>query len=118
MALAPGTRLGAYQIVGLLGAGGMGEVYRAWDQRLERDVAVKVLPLHLTHDPVARERLHREARAAAALDHPFVCKIFEIGEQNDTLFIVMEHVVGETLHARLGSGVPTPHEAIRIAGEI
>ncbi len=118
MAVLPGSRLGAYEVVGLLGAGGMGEVYRAFDTRLERDVALKVLPPHLTRDPVARERLYREARAAAALDHPFICKIFEIGEHDDTLFIVMEHVVGETLHARLGSGPPTPSEALRIAGKI
>jgi tetratricopeptide (TPR) repeat protein/tRNA A-37 threonylcarbamoyl transferase component Bud32 len=116
--ISSGSRLGAYEIRTRLGSGGMGHVYRAWDPRLERDVAIKVLPHHLTSDPVARERLRREALAAAALDHPFICKIFEIGEHDDTLFVVMEHVVGETLHARLGHGPLPPSDALRIAGEI
>ena len=105
-----GSRLGPYEILALLGTGGMGHVYRAHDRRLERDVAIKVLPPHLTGDPVARERLRREALAAAALDHPCICKIFEIGDQDDTLFIVMEYVVGETLHTRLVSGPPRSEE--------
>ena len=81
--LIAGTRLGPYEIHSVLGSGGMGEVYRARDTRLERDVAIKVLPPHLTHDADARERLRREALAAAALDHPFICKIFEIGDDDD-----------------------------------
>ena len=116
--LIAGTRLGPYEIHSVLGSGGMGEVYRARDTRLERDVAIKVLPPHLTHDADARSRLRREALAAAALDHPFICKIFEIGDHDDTLFIVMEYVVGETLHGRLAAGPPPASEALRIAGEI
>src|SRR5215831_8226474 len=116
--LIAGTRLGPYEIHSVLGSGGMGEVYRARDTRLERDVAIKVLPPHLTHDADARSRLRREALAAAGLDHPFICKIFEIGDHEDTLFIVMEFVVGETLHARLAAGPPQASEALRIAGEI
>ena len=118
MSLERGTRLGPYEIESILGAGGMGEVYRARDIRLQRDVAIKLLPQHLTHAPDARERLRREALAAAALDHPFVCKIFEIGDDADALFIVMEYIVGETLHARLAVAPPSPSEAFRIAGEI
>jgi tetratricopeptide (TPR) repeat protein len=110
--------LGSYQLVDKLGEGGMGEVYRARDTRLERDVAIKVLPAHLVHDPVARERLRREAMAAAALDHPFVCKVFEIGDADDHLFIVMEYVNGQTLHARLATGPVPLGEAIAIAGEV
>ena len=110
--------LGSYQLIDKLGEGGMGEVYRARDTRLGRDVAIKVLPAHLVHDPVARERLRREAMAAAALDHPFVCKIFEIGDGDDHLFIVMEYVSGQTLHARLASGPVPLGEAIVIAGEV
>ena len=94
MSLAPGSTLGAYQILASIGAGGMGEVYRARDTKLGREVAIKVLPASLSQDPVARERLRREAVAAAALDHPFVCKVFEIGDAGGHLFIVMELVGG------------------------
>jgi tetratricopeptide (TPR) repeat protein len=96
----------------------MGEVYRARDTKLGREVAIKVLPATLSQDAVARERLRREAVAAAGLDHPFVCKVFEIGDAGGHLFIVMELVVGDTLHARLSEGaVPLP-EAISWAVEI
>jgi eukaryotic-like serine/threonine-protein kinase len=118
VALTAGTRFGPYEILSALGAGGMGEVYRAHDARLRRDVAIKLLSPHLAHDTDARERLHREALAAAALDHPFICKIFEMGDAAGTLFIVMEYVAGETLHARLAAGRPSPSEALRIASEI
>jgi tetratricopeptide (TPR) repeat protein len=113
-----GARLGAYDILASLGVGGMGEVYRARDTRLERDVAIKVLPAHLSLDPVARERLRREAVAAAALDHPFVCKVFEINDDDGRMFIVMEYVAGETLYTRLSAGAVPLAEAIRLAGEI
>jgi tetratricopeptide (TPR) repeat protein/tRNA A-37 threonylcarbamoyl transferase component Bud32 len=113
-----GTRLGPYEIQVILGRGGMGDVYKAHDLRLQRDVAIKLLPSHLTHDDDARERLRREALAAAALDHPFICKIFEIGDHENTLFIVMEYIVGETLHARLAAGPLPLSEALRIAGEV
>lgn len=102
-----------------LGAGGKGEVYRAKDAKLGRQVAIKILPAHLAANTSARERLRREAAAAAALDHPYICKVFEIGEQGETLFLVMEFIAGETLHQRLSSGPPPPPaEALRIAGEI
>jgi eukaryotic-like serine/threonine-protein kinase len=100
LTLTPGTRLGGYEIVSALGAGGMGEVYRARDPRLNRQVAIKLLPGELAADPHARERLRREAMAVAAIDHPYICKIFEIGEDGDALFLVMEYIAGETLHRR------------------
>ena len=96
----------------------MGEVYRARDPRLERQVAIKLLPPGLAADPYSRERLRREAMAVAALDHPYICKIFEIGEHGETLFLVMEYIAGETLHRRLQNGrLPLP-DALRVAGEI
>src|SRR5262244_4167222 len=104
MTLSPGAKIGSYQVLERLGSGGMGEVYLAYDPRLDRRVAIKLLPAHLSADTVARERLRREALAAAALDHPFICKIFEIGEDGEALFLVMEYIAGVTLHRRLQDG--------------
>ena len=93
-------------------------VYRALDPRLERQVAVKLLPEETAADPQSRERLRREAMAVAAIDHPYICKIFEIGEHGHTLFLVMEYVAGKTLHDKLRGGrMPLP-EALRLAGEV
>ncbi|HXR97938.1 MAG TPA: protein kinase [Terriglobales bacterium] len=116
--VAPGTRLGRYEIVARIGAGGMGVVYRAHDPRLDRLVAVKLLPAEQAADPVARERLRREALAAAALDHPYICKIFEIGEHEGTLFLVMEYIAGETLHRRMQSARQPLADVFRVAEEI
>ena len=103
--ITPDTRLGPYTIVAALGAGGMGEVYRARDTRLERDVAIKVLPAALTASATARERFQREARAVAALQHPHICTIFDVGETPDgQTFLVMELLQGETLQQRLTRG--------------
>jgi len=118
MALNPGAKIGLYEVLERLGSGGMGEVYLAYDPRLDRRVAIKLLPARLSSDAVARERLRREALAAAALDHPFICKIFEIGEDEGTLFIVMEYVSGETLYARLRAGPLPRSEALRTAAEV
>ena len=96
----------------------MGEVYRARDPRLDRQVAIKLLPGELAADPHARERLRREAMAVAAIDHPYICKIFEIGEDGDALFLVMEYIAGETLHRRLQDGALPLSDALRVAGEI
>jgi eukaryotic-like serine/threonine-protein kinase len=96
----------------------MGVVYRARDPRLDRQVAIKLLPAEMAADPHARERLRSEAMAAAALDHPYICKIFEIGEHEDGLFLVMEYIAGETLDRRLRAGrMPLP-DTLRVAGEI
>jgi serine/threonine protein kinase len=116
--LTSGSRLGPYEILDRIGEGGMGVVYRARDPRLNRQVAIKLLSPELAGDPQARERLRREARAAAALDHPYICKIFEIGEEGDALFLVMEYIVGETLHSRLLNGRMPLSEALHVAGEI
>jgi len=109
--LAPGTRLGPYQITGPLGAGGMGEVYRAHDSRLGRDVAVKVLPEHLAATAELRQRFEREARAVSALNHPNICTLHDVGREGDTDYLVMELVDGETLAARLEKG-PLPTDAL------
>ena len=104
LTLTPGARLGPYEILSAVGAGAMGEVYLAHDPRLDRRVAIKLLPAETAADPRSRERLRREAMAVAALDHPYICKIFEISEHGDALFLVMEYIAGETLHRRLQDG--------------
>jgi TolB-like protein len=118
LTLTPGTRLGRYEILSAIGAGGMGEVYRAHDPTLDRQVAIKLLPPETAADPSARQRLRREAMAVAAVDHPYICKIFEIGEQDAALFLVMEYVPGDTLDHRLQSGRMPAAEALRLGGEI
>src|SRR5205807_9017098 len=98
MTLYAGTRLGPYEILAPIGAGGMGEVYKARDRRLDRDVAVKVLPAALTDSPLARERFQREARVVAAFQHPNICTIYDVGETPDRqTFLVMELLQGETI---------------------
>jgi len=92
MPLQPSEKLGPYEILSQLGAGGMDEVYRARDAKLGRVVAIKVLPGHLASNASARERLRREAAAAASLDHPFICKVFDIGEADGRLFVVMSQI--------------------------
>jgi serine/threonine protein kinase len=100
-----GTRLGPYEIVAAIGAGGMGEVYKARDERLARDVAIKLVAAHSTDSTRARERFKREAQAVAALQHPNICTIYDVGETDDGhAFIVMELLQGETLHQRIGRG--------------
>ena len=113
-----GTKLGKYEITAPLGVGGMGEVFLARDTTLERDVAIKVLPAALSADPIARERFRREALAAASLDHPFICKVFEIGDASGRLFIVMEYVAGETLHAALARGPLSSAALLALALEL
>ena len=87
MSLTPGHRLGPYEILGALGAGGMGEVYRAKDTRLGRDVAVKILPAHLSENPEVRERFEREARAISSLNHPNICTLYDIGREGDADYL-------------------------------
>ncbi len=118
MRVVPGTRLGPYEILGPIGAGGMGEVYRARDTRLDRTVAVKMLPSHLASDPRLRQRFEREARAVSALNHPHICTLHDIGEHDGIGYLVMEYVEGETLAERLAQG-PLPFErALRHGVEI
>src|SRR6266581_4695479 len=101
MPIANGTRLGAYEIVGPVGAGGMGEVYRARDARLQRDVAIKILPEALSQDRSAVSRFQREAQAASALNHPHILSIYEVGRAEERDYIAMEFVTGETLRERI-----------------
>jgi len=118
VAIAPGTALGPYEIVGHLGAGGMGEVYRARDRRLGREVAVKVLSSQFTGDDEMVRRFEQEARAIAALSHPAICTLFDVGESDGSHYLVMELLAGETLAARLARGRLTAGEALRIAREL
>lgn len=104
MALSPGTKLGPYEILAPLRAGGMGEVYQARDTRLERMVAIKILPVHLSDDTIRRQRFEREAKAISGLNHPHICTLHDIGSQQGVDFIVMEYLEGETLAARLEKG--------------
>jgi len=118
MSLSSGTKLGPYEIVAPLGAGGMGEVYRARDARLGRDVAIKVLPANLSSDPQRRERFEREARAISALNHPHICTLYDVGRESDTDFLVMELVEGETLASRIEKGAMPPEQVLRLGSEI
>ena len=118
MALTSGTKLGPYEIQSPLGAGGMGEVYRARDTRLERDVAIKVLPANLSSDPNLRQRLEREAKAISRLSHPHICTLHDIGHQDGVDFLVMELVEGETLEQRLIKGSLPPDQTLRYAAQI
>lgn len=104
MSVTIGTKLGPYEIIAPIGAGGMGEVYRARDTRLGRDVAIKILPQHLTEMPDAKLRFEREARAVSSLNHPHICTLHDIGHQDGTDFLVMEFLEGETLAKRLEKG--------------
>ena len=118
MTIAANTKLGPYEILSPIGAGGMGEVYRAKDTRLDRIVAIKVLPLILSSNPDFRQRFEREARAVSALNHPHICVLHDIGRQDDVDFIVMEFLEGETLRSRLESGKLPTRKAIDLAIQI
>ena len=107
MPLAPGTHLGPYEIVAPLGAGGMGEVYRARDTRLDRTVAIKILPAQFSSDPIRKQRFDREAKTISSLNHPHICMLFDVGQQDGADYLVMECVEGETLATRLEKG-PLP----------
>jgi serine/threonine protein kinase len=111
MPLPPGQRLGPYEILAPIGAGGMGEVYRARDTRLKRTVAIKILPAHLSDKPAAKERFEREARAISSLNHPNICHLYDVGSQDGTGYLVMEYLEGETLADRLRKG-PLPLEQV------
>jgi TolB-like protein/predicted Ser/Thr protein kinase len=116
--LAAGTKLGPYTLETLIGAGGMGEVYRARDTRLDRTVAVKVIPRTLSSDPVRRQRFEREARAIALLQHPNICTLYDVGSQDGTDYLVMEYLEGQTLAARLLKGGLPIDFTLRYATEV
>ncbi|MEE9229085.1 MAG: serine/threonine-protein kinase, partial [Acidobacteriota bacterium] len=118
MPLTSGTRLGRYEVIRLLGAGGMGEVYLANDTQLDRTVAIKVLPEHLAGDPELRQRFEREARAVSSLNHPHICTLYDVGHEKDIHYLVMEHLEGETLGKRLLKGALPAEEALTYAVQI
>src|SRR6266487_5150388 len=111
MALTAGTKLGPYEVLGALGAGGMGEVYRALDTRLERTVAIKILPEQLSSDPVRKQRFEREAKTVSSLNHPHICVLHDVGSQDGMDYLVMECVEGDTLAKRLEKG-PLPLDQV------
>src|SRR2546428_2805445 len=118
MPLSTGMRLGPYEILSVLGAGGMGEVYRARDTRLDRIVAIKILPEHLSSNPQVRERFEREAKAISSLSHPHICALYDVGNQVGIDFLVMEFLEGETLAQRLRKGSLPVEQTLRYAIEI
>jgi serine/threonine protein kinase/Tfp pilus assembly protein PilF len=118
MPLASGTRLGPYAVTSLIGAGGMGEVYKAADTRLSRTVAIKVLAEHVASDPEQRQRFEREAKAISSLNHPHICALYDIGMHDGIQFLVMEHVDGEALAQRLMRGALPVQDALRLAIEM
>ena len=118
MALSSGTKLGPYEIVSAIGAGGMGEVYRARDTRLDRTVAIKILPSHLSENAAAKERFEREAKAISSLSHGNICHLYDVGQQDGVSFLVMEYLEGETLASRLAKGPLPLEQVLRIGAEI
>src|SRR6202161_2145654 len=118
MALTSGTKLGPYEIQAPLGAGGMGEVYRARDTRLDRTVAVKILPSHLSENPEARQRFDQEARTISSVNHPNICTLYDVGHQNGTDYLVMEYLEGETLADRLRKGPMPIDQVMRYGADI
>src|SRR5258706_8501374 len=119
MRLSPGTRLGAHEVISPLGAGGMGEVYLARDSRLDREVALKVLPTGMAHDSEAIARFRREALAIASLNHPNIATVFGFEEiPGGPMVLVLEHVEGLTLAARLQDGPLAPEQALRVGAQI
>src|ERR1700694_5306631 len=118
MPILPGRRLGPYEILSAIGAGGMGEVYKARDTRLDRIVAIKVLPSHLADRSELRERFEREAKTIASLNHPHICTLYDTGHQDEIDFLVMEYIEGETLAQRLQKGALPIQQVLQYAIEI
>src|SRR5437899_4887344 len=118
MALTAGSRLGPYEILAPIGAGGMGEVYTATDTRLSRTVAIKVLPPHWAQNAEMKQRFEREARTIASLSHPHICVLHDVGHQDGIDFLVMEYLEGETLAARLSKGPLGIEQALQYAIQI
>jgi eukaryotic-like serine/threonine-protein kinase len=118
VALSPGTRLGPYEILSPLGAGGMGEVYKARDSRLERTVAIKVLPAHLSSSEEMRQRFEREAKAISQISHPHICALYDVNREGETEYLVMEYLEGETLADRVARGPLPTEQMLRFGIEI
>src|SRR5436309_5894916 len=118
MSISSGTKLGGYEVIALRGAGGMGEVYEARDTRLNRTVAIKVLPAHVSNNPELKTRFEREAQTLASLSHPHICPVFDVGRQDEIDYLVMEYIEGETLAEKLKNGRLPLDLALRLAIEI
>src|SRR5713101_6481776 len=118
MPLSAGTRLGPYEILAPLGSGGMGEVYRAKDTRLGRDVALKTVPAGLANDAEQRARFEREARAASSLNHPHICAIYDVGSENGVEYLVMELLEGETAAESLARGPMPMGDVMRLGAQV
>src|SRR2546426_2045543 len=118
MTISSGSRLGPYEVLTPLGAGGMGEVYKARDTRLERTVAIKVLPRHLSESSEVRQRFEREAKTISSLSHPHICALYDVGNQDGVEFLVMEYLEGETLSERLAKGPLAFDQVLRFGLEI
>src|SRR5271156_3172220 len=118
MTLASGSKLGPYEIVGPLASGGMGEVYRARDTRLDRTVAIKILPASISADPVAKQRFGREAKTISGLNHPNICVLHDVGSQDGIDYLVMEWVEGETLAKRLEKGPLPVDQVLKVGAQI
>src|SRR5881409_1435312 len=114
MPLQLGTKLGPYKILAPAGAGGMGEVYKAADTRLNRTVAIKVLPEHFSQDAEMKQRFEREAQTIAAMNHPHICTLYDVGQQDGAEFLVMEYLEGETLASRIARGPLPLDEALKV----
>src|SRR5258708_4968877 len=118
MPLSPGVRLGPYEILDAIGAGGMGEVYREKDTRLDRTVAIKILPAHLSSDPLRKQRFDREAKTISSLNHPNICVLHDVGQQDGIDYLVMECVEGETLAKRLEKGALPLEQVLKYGMQI
>ncbi len=118
MPLTAGKKLGPYEVLGELGAGGMGEVYRARDTRLNRTVAIKILPEHLSADEGRRARFEREARTISGLSHPNICALFDIGDQDGVYYVVLEYLEGKTLEDRVAKGPLAVSEILKVGSDI
>src|SRR5215472_1835982 len=118
MPLVSGTKLGPYEIQSPLGTGGMGEVYRGRDTRLERAVAIKILPAHLSNDPSRKQRFEREAKTISSLNHPHICVLHDVGHQDGIDYLVMECVEGETLAKRLEKGPLPVDQVLKLGAQI
>ena len=116
--LGPGTRMGRYEVMAAIGSGGMGEVYRARDPKLDRTVALKILPSEIAANPQLRLRFEREGRAISKLSHPHICTLYDIGNHNGVEYLVIEYLEGETLAQRLRKGRLPLADALKIAREI
>src|SRR5215467_2394038 len=118
MSVASGTYLGPYEILAPLGAGGMGEVYRACDTRLDRTVAIKILPREMSSDSLRKQRFEREAKTISQLNHPHICVLYDVGSQDGLSYLVMECVEGETLAKRLEKGPLPLEQVLRFGAQI